>query len=199
MPHGCVLGAGQNSASTKKWGIYFVLAMWTEVQLAALTVLSFVYITLYCVSALVIVLNDNPWAGIENRGRVSFYKMADPLCTFSWKTSDDNCIPQWRMPFSEMWRRVTLVITDVSEECISSSFFAMCFSSYLLLAFLARWFFSPWRWTWHSSESSIFTKAIRRHIPEDGIFHSHCRENLKYYITLTGWALYRRRNVFPMR
>jgi hypothetical protein len=27
------------------------------------------------------------------------------------------------------------------------------------------------------------------HIPEDGILHSHSRENLKFYITLTGWAL----------
>jgi hypothetical protein len=34
---------------------------------------------------------------------------------------------------------------------------------------------------------------------EDGIFHSHCRENLKSYIALTGWALQRRRNVFPVR
>jgi hypothetical protein len=25
--------------------------------------------------------------------------------------------------------------------------------------------------------------------PEDGILHSHCRENLKSYITLTGWTL----------
>jgi hypothetical protein len=35
--------------------------------------------------------------------------------------------------------------------------------------------------------------------PEDDILHSHCRENLKPYIALTGWALYRRRNVFPVR
>jgi hypothetical protein len=25
--------------------------------------------------------------------------------------------------------------------------------------------------------------------PEDDILHSHCRENLKSYIALTGWAL----------
>jgi hypothetical protein len=40
-----------------------------------------------------------------------------------------------------------------------------------------------------SSETSDFTKAIRRLIPEDGIFHSHHRENLKPYIALTGWTL----------
>jgi hypothetical protein len=27
------------------------------------------------------------------------------------------------------------------------------------------------------------------YIPEDGILHSHHRENLKSYIALTGWAL----------
>jgi hypothetical protein len=26
-------------------------------------------------------------------------------------------------------------------------------------------------------------------IPEDGILHSHSRENLKSYIVLTGWTL----------
>jgi hypothetical protein len=33
------------------------------------------------------------------------------------------------------------------------------------------------------------------YIPEDGILHSHRRENLKSYVTLTGWALQRRNNV----
>jgi hypothetical protein len=27
------------------------------------------------------------------------------------------------------------------------------------------------------------------YIPEDAILHSHCRENLKSYIALTGWTL----------
>jgi hypothetical protein len=39
------------------------------------------------------------------------------------------------------------------------------------------------------SETSVLTKATRRHIPEDGILHSHRYENLKSYITLTGWVL----------
>jgi hypothetical protein len=34
-----------------------------------------------------------------------------------------------------------------------------------------------------SSEMSVHTRFTRRHIPEDGIFHSHRRENLKSYIT----------------
>jgi hypothetical protein len=40
-----------------------------------------------------------------------------------------------------------------------------------------------------SSESSFLTTATGRHIPEDGIHHSHRCENLKSYIALTGWAL----------
>jgi hypothetical protein len=30
-----------------------------------------------------------------------------------------------------------------------------------------------------SSETSVHTRSIRRHIPEDSILHSHRRENLK--------------------
>jgi hypothetical protein len=39
------------------------------------------------------------------------------------------------------------------------------------------------------SETLVLTRATRRNIPEDGILHSDCRENLKSYIALTGWAL----------
>jgi hypothetical protein len=37
------------------------------------------------------------------------------------------------------------------------------------------------------------------YIPEDDILHSHCRETLKSYAALTGWTVYRRRNVSPVR
>jgi hypothetical protein len=33
-----------------------------------------------------------------------------------------------------------------------------------------------------SYETSVLTRATRRNIPEDNIFHSHRRENLKSYI-----------------
>jgi predicted hotdog family 3-hydroxylacyl-ACP dehydratase len=41
----------------------------------------------------------------------------------------------------------------------------------------------------NSSETSVFTRATRRNIPEDAILHSRCSENLKSYIALTGWTL----------
>jgi hypothetical protein len=34
-----------------------------------------------------------------------------------------------------------------------------------------------------SSETLVFTRATRHHIPEDVILHSHRRENLKSYIS----------------
>jgi hypothetical protein len=37
------------------------------------------------------------------------------------------------------------------------------------------------------------------YIPEDGIFHNHCRENIKFYIALTNRALKGRHNVSPVR
>jgi hypothetical protein len=33
----------------------------------------------------------------------------------------------------------------------------------------------------HSSEMSVHTRSTQHHIPEDGILHSHCCENLKSY------------------
>jgi hypothetical protein len=44
-----------------------------------------------------------------------------------------------------------------------------------------------------------YNKTYKHHTPEDGILHSNRCENLKSYVPLTGWALYRRRNVFLVR
>jgi hypothetical protein len=32
--------------------------------------------------------------------------------------------------------------------------------------------------------TSVLTRAVRRHIPEDDVLHSHRRENLKSYVAL---------------
>jgi hypothetical protein len=50
-----------------------------------------------------------------------------------------------------------------------------------------------------SSETSVLTRATRRNIPEDTIIHSHRSESRKSYIALTGWTLYRRSNVSPVK
>jgi hypothetical protein len=50
-----------------------------------------------------------------------------------------------------------------------------------------------------SFETSVLTRATWRNIPENGILHSHRRENLKSYIALTGWTLYQGSNVSSVR
>jgi hypothetical protein len=40
-----------------------------------------------------------------------------------------------------------------------------------------------------ASETSFLTRVALRNVAEDGVLHSHCRENLKSYIALTGWTL----------
>jgi hypothetical protein len=51
----------------------------------------------------------------------------------------------------------------------------------------------------HSFETSVLTRAIQCNIPEDSILLNHRRESLKSYISLTGWTLYRRHNVSPVK
>jgi hypothetical protein len=58
-----------------------------------------------------------------------------------------------------MWRLLDMLLTDVSEERIASIFRAT-----------------------RSSETSVNKISTRSHIPEEGILHSHRRDNLKSYI-----------------
>jgi hypothetical protein len=93
-----------------------------------------------------------------------------------------------------MLRRAALVRTDVSGENIASIIrvprigdlgTTLALTSNRSMSILATLIMVAIR----SSELLLFTKATRRHIPKDGILHSHNRENLKPYIELTGWAL----------
>jgi hypothetical protein len=77
------------------------------------------------------------------------------------------------MPSSGMLRRMALVGTDVSEE---------------LSAFIIRMTRICELRTTLAVTSDLHTLQ-RNNIPEDGIIHSHRRENLKSYIALTGWSL----------
>jgi hypothetical protein len=49
------------------------------------------------------------------------------------------------------------------------------------------------------TETSVFTRATKRYIPEDVILRSYRREILKSYIALTGLSLHGRRYIFPVR
>jgi hypothetical protein len=93
---------------------------------------------------------------------------------------------------SWMLRGVALVKTDVSEESSTSIIFlrsmrrllvtANVVSSTSILVTLMKELI-------RSSETSVLSRATRRHIKENSILHSHCRENIKSYIALSGWTL----------
>jgi hypothetical protein len=86
-----------------------------------------------------------------------------------------------------MFRSVTLVRTDVSEE-LSSTIIRMKRIGELVTANVPS---SPILVTLmmealSSSLTSVLTRATRLHIPEEVIIHSLHRETLKSYIGLTG-------------
>jgi hypothetical protein len=65
------------------------------------------------------------------------------------------------MQFSGMWRRVDLERTGVSEERVVSIFWVEKYASRFSMHFSALKIEAT-----RSSETSIFTRATRRHIPE---------------------------------
>jgi hypothetical protein len=121
-----------------------------------------------------------------------------------------------------MLRRVALARTDFSEACntsaisltrigeigtslaVTSNYYIFLRSVPLLLVTanvipISQILATLMMEALGSSETSVLTTAIRRPIPKYGILHSHRLENLKSYMALTGWALYWRGNVLPVR
>jgi hypothetical protein len=72
-----------------------------------------------------------------------------------------------------------LVRTDVSEE-LSVSFIRVTKIGELGTALAVT---SNRRKLRRNTETSVHTRATQRNIPEDAIFHSHRRENLKFYVS----------------
>jgi hypothetical protein len=100
-----------------------------------------------------------------------------------------------------MLRRVALVRTDVSEELSAFIIRVTKILYFIFLRSVRRFLVTAnvvhsssivvtlMMEALRSSETSVLTRATRHNIPEDAILHSHCRENLKSYIALTGWTL----------
>jgi hypothetical protein len=81
-----------------------------------------------------------------------------------------------------MWRRVILVRANVSEERVAPIIvFVHSVLQVLVTANVPRSLilFALMMEATRSYETSALSRATRRHIPEDGILHSHRRENHK--------------------
>jgi hypothetical protein len=118
------------------------------------------------------------------------------MCTHLWQRIYDL-----RIHSSGMLRRVALVRTDVSEERIASIIRVTrngelgtlaVTSNHSMLWLLVTANLVPsfpivvtlMMEAICSSKTSVLTRATWHNSPDDGIFHSHCCENLKSYVDL---------------
>jgi hypothetical protein len=96
----------------------------------------------------------------------------------------------WRMSSSGMWRRVYLLWTDVSEECVASIFRVekRCFrlvaqpASNLPTLVPRSRIFLAWRWRWHVPQKRRFTQDLHGATSQKtAFFIVYSCENLNSY------------------
>jgi hypothetical protein len=69
----------------------------------------------------------------------------------------------------------------------------------LITLLIAHWFLSPWRCRCYVPSKRRILQESRCITSRKTAFFSHSSEIFIPYIALTGWALYRRHNVFSVR
>jgi hypothetical protein len=93
------------------------------------------------------------------------------------------------MPSSGKWQRVAFISTDVSEESVASAFRRETIRD-IGTEIVVPYCSSRGDTFFRSGDNVSRVKyELGFYIPEDGILHSHRRQNLKSYIALTGWTL----------
>jgi hypothetical protein len=101
----------------------------------------------------------------------------------------ESKVEMCRMPSSGMLCRVALVRTEVSEEHSSFIIRVIRIGELVTLTgspILVTLMMEALR----SSKMSVLTRATWHNIPEDGILHNHCHENLKSYMEMCSWSFH---------
>jgi hypothetical protein len=131
-----------------------------------------------------------------------------PSCHLSWSYSICpswiippsyalKCYISWRIESSGMWRRIALVRIDVSEESFAS-IIRVQRNSQLGTKLAVAETSNDW--------ADIRLRIVRSYRSHTALhprrrdtLHRHRPKNLKSYIALTGWTLYWRCNVSPVK